>query len=87
MLNFEQRDSGLMTHRHSIPDEAFEPSIKCRFKVEAAMLSMIDDLRHQGLSTAEIALSLADAAEDYVLRLASRADEDEVAQRHAPLGH
>ncbi|MGE6743216.1 hypothetical protein ACQKGC_23375 [Allorhizobium pseudoryzae] len=51
------------------------------------MLSMIEDLRRQGLSTAEIALSLADAAEDYVLRLASCADEDEAAAPHKPRGH
>jgi hypothetical protein len=76
-----------MTHRQSSVDDAFEPSIGCRFKVEAAMLSMIEDLRRQGLSTAEIALSLADAAEDYVLRLASCADEDEAAAPHKPRGH
>jgi hypothetical protein len=76
-----------MTHRHSSVDDAFEPSIGCRFKVEAAMLSMIEDLRRQGLNTAEIALSLADAAEDYVLRLASCTDEDEISPRQKPLGH
>lgn len=76
-----------MTQRHPSGDDAFEPSIGCRFKVEAAMLSMIEDLRRQGLSTAEIALSLADAAEDYVLRLANSTDDDESAPRQRLLGH
>jgi hypothetical protein len=43
----------------------------CRPAVEAAMNEMILKLHAKGFGRAEIALALADAAEDYVLRLAS----------------
>ncbi len=64
-----------MGYKHEVIEDTYHPSIGCRFKVEAAMLAMIDELKRQGLGIAEIALSLADAAEDYVLRLANCTDD------------
>ena len=43
----------------------------CRTAVEDAMQEMIDSLCTKGFDHAEIALALADAAEDYVIFLAS----------------
>ncbi|WP_455273656.1 hypothetical protein [Rhizobium herbae] len=48
-----------------------DPPTECRFKVEAGMLDLIEQLRGQGLSQPEIAVALADAAEEYVIRLAT----------------
>jgi hypothetical protein len=42
--------------------------------VEAAMLEMIQKLHAQGLGRADVALTLADASEDYVIKLASESD-------------
>ncbi|MGK9055292.1 hypothetical protein [Neorhizobium petrolearium] len=47
-----------------------EPFTSCRLMVEAAMQEMIANLQSKGLQPPEIALALADAAEDYVIRLA-----------------
>ncbi|SIQ99178.1 hypothetical protein SAMN05880590_11024 [Rhizobium sp. RU35A] len=67
-----------MGQRHAPAEEA-ELDICRRFQVEAAMLDMIAALRAKGLDQAEIALTLADAAEDYVLRLAQKsADSDDM---------
>lgn len=44
-----------------------------RMRVEAAMVEMIQRLRDEGISQEAIALALADAAEDYVILLATRA--------------
>ncbi len=52
-----------------------EPLPATRFTVEAAMLAMIEDLCRRGLTRAEIAISLADAAEDYVIILAGMKDQ------------
>lgn len=60
-----------MGQRHIFAEEA-ELDICRRFQVEAAMLDLIAALRAKGLEEAEIALTLADAAEDYVLRLAQQ---------------
>ncbi|MCO5733769.1 hypothetical protein [Rhizobium sp. SSA_523] len=68
-----------MAQAYTGTGDSFEPSIGCRFKVEAAMLLMIEDLKRQGLDLAEIALSLADAAEDFVLRLARSAGDEDLA--------
>ena len=51
-----------------------EPLPATRFTVEAAMLAMIEELIRRGLSREDIAISLADAAEDYVMILASMKD-------------
>ena len=48
-----------------------DPPTESRFKVEAGMLDLIERLQCQGLSQAEIAVALADAAEEYVIRLAT----------------
>lgn len=71
-----------MTQR--IPIEDLNPPPISRFRVEAAMIKLIEELRVQGLSQAEIAVSLADAAEEYVLRLANKLelDEDDGNHRH-----
>ncbi|KQV79253.1 hypothetical protein [Rhizobium sp. Root1220] len=45
----------------------------CRKEVEEAMFEMIQRLQQRGLAPAEIALTLADAAEDYVMLLANKA--------------
>jgi hypothetical protein len=47
--------------------------MNCRQIVDAAMLELIERLHSQGLGRAEVALALADASEDYVIRLASEA--------------
>ncbi len=60
-----------MSPHDPTPDDPYDPPAINRFKVEAAMLEMIEHLQQQGLSQAEIALTLADAAEDYVIRLAN----------------
>ncbi len=44
----------------------------CRIEVESAMRSLIKEIVKQGWSRAEVALTLADAAEDYVMELAGR---------------
>ena len=44
----------------------------CRTEVEAAMFEMIERLQKHGWAPAEVALALADAAEDYVMLLASK---------------
>jgi hypothetical protein len=76
-----------MAQRYIAADDPTEPSIRCRFKVEAAMLEMIEGLQRQGLGSAEIALSLADAAEDYVLRLAKTEEEQQFDDVPRGLGH
>jgi hypothetical protein len=47
--------------------------MNCRQIVDAAMLEMVERLHSQGLGRAEVALALADASEEYVIRLASEA--------------
>jgi hypothetical protein len=59
------------------PTDTYEPPAINRFRVEAAMLEMIENLRRQGLRQEEIALTLADAAEDFVIRLANVTAEDD----------
>jgi hypothetical protein len=44
----------------------------CRFEVEIAMTEMLNKLQAKGWSQAELALTLADAAEDYVISVASK---------------
>jgi hypothetical protein len=44
----------------------------CRIEVEAAMRSLIKEVVKRGWSPAEVALTLADASEDYVMELAGR---------------
>jgi DNA-binding transcriptional MerR regulator len=51
-------------------DLAVVPPPAARARVEIAMLEIIEQLQHEGLSVEEIALSLADASEDYVILLA-----------------
>jgi hypothetical protein len=57
------------------PDESYEPPPAHRFRVEAAMLEMIERLRQEGLGRQEIALILADAADEYVIILANMTAE------------
>lgn len=45
--------------------------LDCRLAVEAGMITLIQQLCEQGHSEASVALALADASEDYVIRLAS----------------
>ncbi|OWK24173.1 hypothetical protein ISN39_07415 [Rhizobium sp. 007] len=49
-----------------------EHPLNCRTEVEAAMFEMIKRLQQHGWTPAEVALALADAAEDYVMLLASK---------------
>lgn len=44
----------------------------CRFEVEVAMKQMLNCLQARGWSQAELALALADAAEDHVILIASK---------------
>lgn len=44
----------------------------CRAAVETAMRNMINRLKKRGWSDAELALALADAAEDYIMELAAK---------------
>ncbi|WP_454858163.1 hypothetical protein [Rhizobium binxianense] len=48
-----------------------EPVSMCRFHVEVAMKQMLNTLQARGWSQAELALALADAAEDHVILVAS----------------
>ena len=43
----------------------------CRLAVEAGMIALIRQLCEQDYSEASVALALADASEEYVIRLAS----------------
>jgi hypothetical protein len=52
------------------PNLVSVPLPDCRARVEIAMFETIERLQQEGLSLEEIALSLADAAEDYVMFLA-----------------
>ncbi|MCQ1855872.1 hypothetical protein [Neorhizobium galegae] len=64
-----------MDMRTQTPDEPYEPPPAHRFRVEAAMLEMIERLQQEGLSRQEIALILADAADEYVIILANMTSE------------
>ncbi|WP_157885379.1 hypothetical protein [Neorhizobium galegae] len=64
-----------MDMRTQTPDEPYEPPPAHRFRVEAAMLEMIEHLQQEGLSRQEIALILADAADEYVIILANMSAE------------
>ena len=44
----------------------------CRKLVETAMSNMFEQLRSKGFSEGAIALTLADAAEEYVIELAAK---------------
>jgi hypothetical protein len=46
--------------------------VNCRTEVEAAMFEMVKRLQQHGWEPAEVALALADAADDYVMLLASK---------------
>ncbi|NLS06842.1 hypothetical protein HGP14_26380 [Rhizobium sp. P32RR-XVIII] len=46
--------------------------LNCRTEVEAAMFEMVKQLQQHGWEPAEVALALADAADDYVMLLASK---------------
>jgi hypothetical protein len=56
--------------------EDLDPPMESRFKVEAGMLDLINRLQSDGLTQAEIAVALADAAEEYVIRLATTFELD-----------
>ncbi len=64
-----------MTERHPTLNDTYDPTTINRFKVEAAMFELIGQLLRQGMDEAEIAMALADAAEDYVIRLANKVPE------------
>ncbi|CDN51447.1 hypothetical protein [Neorhizobium galegae] len=64
-----------MDMRTQTPDEPYEPPPAHRFRVEAAMLEMIERLQQEGLGRREIALILADAADEYVIILANMTAE------------
>ncbi|MCJ9671576.1 MULTISPECIES: hypothetical protein [unclassified Neorhizobium] len=64
-----------MDMRTQTPDEPYEPLPAHRFRVEAAMLEMIERLQQEGLGRQEIALILADAADEYVIILANMTAE------------
>ncbi|WP_105422398.1 hypothetical protein [Neorhizobium sp. T25_27] len=75
-----------MDMRTQTPDEPYEPPPAHRFRVEAAMLEMIERLQQEGLSRQEIALILADAADEYIIILANMTaetqSEQQARQRH-----
>lgn len=55
------------------PQGDFDPdlrSLDCREAVELALYSLISEAETKGWRPAEIAMALADAAEDYILLLA-----------------
>jgi hypothetical protein len=76
-------DNAMSPHDPTL-DETYDPPAINRFKVEAAMLEMIEHLQGQGLSQAEIALTLADAAEDYVIRLANLTTPEDLEDKSTP---
>lgn len=45
---------------------------RCRTEVEIAMMEMLNNLQAKGWTRAELALALADAAEDYVMLMARK---------------
>jgi hypothetical protein len=63
MVDTQQKDDASSVQK-SLPN--------CRAAVETAMLDMINRLKKRGWSDAELALALADAAEDYVMELATK---------------
>lgn len=65
-----------------ITGEPAGPNAETRFKVEAAMFELIDSLAHHGLSREDIALALADAADDYIMMLAGNAASDDARGLH-----
>ncbi len=57
------------------PRQDFDPDLRsedCREAVEVALQGLISDAETKGWRPAEIAMAVADAAEDYVLLLANR---------------
>jgi hypothetical protein len=76
-----------MDMRTQTPDESYEPAPAQRFRVEAAMLEMIDRLQQEGLSRQEIALILADAADEYVAILANMTAETASGQQSCQKHH
>lgn len=77
-------EDNAMSPHDPLLDETYDPPAINRFKVEAAMLEMIEQLQGQGLSQAEIALTLADAAEDYVIRLANLTTPENLDDKNNP---
>ncbi|WP_105436175.1 hypothetical protein [Neorhizobium tomejilense] len=73
-----------MDMRTQTPDEPYEPPPAHRFRVEAAMLEMIERLQEEGLSRQEIALILADAADEYIIILANMTAETQSEQQARP---
>jgi hypothetical protein len=60
--NYEAELTGEFAERRS----------RCKFAVETSMHKMIRDLISSGWQESEIAITLADAAEDHVMQLAVR---------------
>ncbi len=60
-----------------IAGEPAGPNAETRFKVEAAMFELIDTLARNGLPREDIAMALADAADDYIMMLAGNAAGDD----------
>jgi hypothetical protein len=57
------------------PQEMFDPDLRlenCREAVEIVLQRLIAEAETKGWQPAELALALADAAEDYVMRLAQK---------------
>jgi hypothetical protein len=57
------------------PQETFDPDVRfedCREVVEVLLDRLVAEGEAKGWHPAELALAIADAAEDYVMRLAQR---------------
>jgi hypothetical protein len=53
-------------------DSSEKPSPDCKSIADAVLAKVIDELKTMGFDRLEIALAVADAAEDYVIQLAQR---------------
>ncbi|RWX76891.1 hypothetical protein EPK99_14565 [Neorhizobium lilium] len=62
----------MKTPAPNVADTSSEAHSACRVEIEAAMHRLIKAAVKQGWSKAEVALTLADAAEDFVMELAGR---------------
>ncbi|WP_208250395.1 hypothetical protein WGT02_11735 [Rhizobium sp. T1470] len=63
-----------MINLQSVRDDATHDQrlLDCRADVEPALHQIIRDAKQKGWAPAEVAMAIADAADDYILLLASR---------------
>lgn len=63
MINLQSAD------KHAAHDQRL---LDCRAEVEPALHRIIEEAQQQGWAPAEVAMAIADAADDFILLLATR---------------